>query len=136
MNLDFLGDANTVVGSIIAALGTIGFAKIWNYWRKRHDTLLKTTYDVDALFQNYEGLKKSVDEQVLKNNEIGLAVKENSAKIDALIQENKETQKAFRKVIDILYRHEHDLSQLNGRRPRRGFYNPRDQDDEGPEDSF
>lgn len=122
MNLDWLTDGNTVSGAIIAALTITGIWKVWNYSRKRHDTLLKSTYDIDTLFSNYEDLKKSVDDNMTKNNEISLSVKDNSAKIDSLIQESKENRQAFRKVLSIMYRHQEQINLLADRKYKSKFY--------------
>lgn len=129
MNLDWLTDGNTVTGAIITALTITGIWKIWNYSRKRHDTLLKSTYDIDTLFSNYEDLKKSLDDNNTKNNEIALHVKENSAKIDSLIQEGKENQRAFRKILSIMYKHQEQINLLADRRYKSKFFGLKNIDD-------
>ena len=59
---DDMGLLNVILAGVGSGIFIFGIERIVNYVRKRHDTVLKSSYDINTLFDNYTNLKKSVDE--------------------------------------------------------------------------
>lgn len=77
-----------------------------SYVRKRHDSLMKNSYDLNTLFDNYTNLKKSTEEMLNNQYEAKMVAKELIAKMDMMMGETKDTKKAYSKILEVLYRHD------------------------------
>ena len=103
---DDMGFLQVVLAGGATFLIGFGIERIINYVRKRHDTVLKSSYDINTLFDNYTNLKKSVDEGNQKQNENALASKEIVAKLDTLLNESRDSKKMNQKMLELLYKHD------------------------------
>ena len=103
---DDMGLLNVILAGVGSGIFIFGIERIVNYVRKRHDTVLKSSYDINTLFDNYTNLKKSVDEGNQKQNDSMLASKEIVAKLDTLVTETRDAKRMNQKMLELLYKHD------------------------------
>lgn len=109
MSIDDIGIVNLVATGIAAPLALLGIERMWSYFRKRHDILLKNTYDVETLFTNVNNLKSSIDETSKKQSEVTDMTKVMAGKLDELVVDTKETRKSHQKLINVIYKHDDQI---------------------------
>lgn len=102
-------DGQSVVGGIIIGSIITLIPKMFSYFKHRYDTSLKTSYDIDKLFEDYAEISKSVDEGNIKNDEIKEMLKNGSKKMDDLINDNKRTRSVLHELSKIVYDHDEIL---------------------------
>ena len=103
---DDMGFLQVVLAGGATFLIGFGIERIINYVRRRHDTVLKSSYDINTLFDNYNNLKRTVDDGNQKQNENALASKEIVAKLDTLVTETRDAKRMNQKMLELLYKHD------------------------------
>lgn len=101
-----------VIAGIAIPLALVGIERMWSYFRKRHDTLLKNSYDVENLFKNVNNLKESVDETNKKQEETTSMTREMVKKLDTLVTDTKKTREAQQKLVNVIYKHDDQIRLL------------------------
>lgn len=110
-----IGVINMVVAGIAIPLALLGIERMFSYFKKRHDTLLKNSYNVETLFTNVNNLKESVDDTNKKQEETTNMTKEMVGKLDILVEDTKETRKTQQKLINVIYKHDDQIRLLGER---------------------
>ncbi len=89
MSAEDMGIINTVIAGVAISLGGLGIERMWSYFRKRHDTLMKNNYDISTLFDDVNGLKESVDENSKKQEETSKVTLDIAASVKQLVVDTK-----------------------------------------------
>lgn len=106
MQIDLSSNTNIIMTGVATFLIGLAIERAISYVRKRHDSLMKNSYDLNTLFDNYTNLKKSTEEMLNNQYEAKMVAKELIAKMDMMMGETKDTKKAYSKILEVLYRHD------------------------------
>lgn len=110
--IDF-NNGQTVIGGIIVGAILFGIPKVLSYFKHKYDTSIKTSYDIDTLFANYDSLRKGVDSNNETNKEILHRLDKSSQKIDYIIKDSKQTKFLIQELSKIAYDHDEILYEKN-----------------------
>lgn len=103
--LDF-NNGQSVIGGIIIGVVVTCIPKIISFIKNRYDKSLKTSYDIDTLFDNYAEVMKAVDEGNESNKKILDKLDKGSTKMDSLIEANRQTRFVVQELSKVV--HDHD----------------------------
>lgn len=123
-----LNDGSTVIGGLIVGFILYGGGKLLSWFKNRYDTSLKTSYDIDTLFDNYAEVMKDIDEGNDANRKILEKLDKGSKKMDDLIKENKRTRFVVQELSKLVY--DHDEILYNGKKRKKITHIDDDGDEE------
>jgi len=81
-------EEHTLIGVLIAIVSALGIKEIWQIWKKKIEG--KQKLDEISLHNDHESLKLIISDQRRMIDNLTEKIEEMEAKIDQLIEENKE----------------------------------------------
>lgn len=100
---------NTIISGVIVTIVTVAIERLISYIKKEREVRIKTTYQLNEMTDDTTSLKTELNDTIKKTNENIANIKETIGKLDSMSKEVTETRKAYRRLVNILNKHESEI---------------------------